>query len=187
MEWTSGNKKRQFVLEFDALIKHPDTLLVSWPGMVVSSNVLHEQNQEKLGFLMYVVRDHAPELRRLPICIAVCKSINLPGGPVDKPLLFFFPPLWSLIFSLSVTLSRIRLPVCVAFTPGIFMFLHALALLYIYELMTAKECACLCVFVCQVCVCVRVCLPPQGEAPDGLKTTNNLPDPLIILSDSISS
>lgn len=36
-----------------------------------------------------------------------------------------------------------------------------------------------------VCMCVYV-HGPQDKAPNGLKTTNNLPDPLIIFSDSIS-
>lgn len=62
------------------------------------------------------------------------------------------------------------------------MFLHAWVLLYICEHITAYK---VCVYVY---VCVRVCVyAPQGKAPDGLKTMNNLPDPLIILSDSISS
>ena len=28
--WTFGNKERLFLLEFDVLLKHPDTLVVSW-------------------------------------------------------------------------------------------------------------------------------------------------------------
>lgn len=59
------------------------------------------------------------------------------------------------------------------------MLLHACVLLHFHERLTAED----------VRVCVYWCasFPPRGMAPDGLKTMNNPSDPLIILSDSISS
>lgn len=59
---------------------------------------------------------------------------------------------------------------------GIFIILHAWLLLYYLQ---AHGC------IWGVCVCV--CVVPKGIAPDGLKTMNNLSDPLIVFSDSISS
>ena len=150
-------------------------------GVIVSSNILHEQNHKNLGFLVYAMCDHAPEVRHLPICIAVYKSTNLPNGPVDK-LLFLPAPLVPHFLSIRHLISHSPACMC-GIHPWHFYVSACLgASVYLRDHNCIRVCVSLCVRA-HVCVC----LPPQGKAPDGLKTTNNLPDPLIILSDSISS
>lgn len=70
---------------------------------------------------------------------------------------------------------------------------------HLFVIFLLAVCLCLCWHSCRhfsaclhmkrvcVCVCLSLYTVSQGVAPDGPETMNNLPDPLIILSDSISS